>query len=86
MEEQNSRTEDFNPESINSVKLGLMGPLAGIFDSLFWGTLKVIAAGIGTSLALKGNIAGPLLFILIFNIPAFITPVSAHVYWIQSRE
>lgn len=69
MEEQNSRTEDFNAESINSVKLGLMGPLAGIFDSLFWGTLKVIAAGIGTSLALKGNIAGPLLFVLIFNIP-----------------
>jgi fructoselysine and glucoselysine-specific PTS system IID component len=69
MEEQNSRAEDFNAESINGVKLGLMGPLAGIFDSLFWGTLKVIAAGIGTSLALKGNIAGPLLFILIFNIP-----------------
>ena len=69
MEEQNSRAKDFDAESINSVKLGLMGPLAGIFDSLFWGTLKVIAAGIGTSLALKGNIAGPLLFILIFNIP-----------------
>ncbi|HTH56047.1 MAG TPA: PTS system mannose/fructose/sorbose family transporter subunit IID [Cyclobacteriaceae bacterium] len=69
MEEQNSRAEDFNADSINGVKLGLMGPLAGIFDSLFWGTLKVIAAGIGTSLALKGNIAGPLLFILIFNIP-----------------
>jgi PTS system mannose-specific IID component len=69
MEEQNSRSQDFNAESINGVKLGLMGPLAGIFDSLFWGTLKVIAAGIGTSLALKGNIAGPLLFILIFNIP-----------------
>jgi PTS system mannose-specific IID component len=46
-----------------------MGPLAGIFDSLFWGTLKVIAAGVGTSLALKGNIIGPLLFILIFNVP-----------------
>jgi fructoselysine and glucoselysine-specific PTS system IID component len=47
----------------------LMGPLAGIFDSLFWGTLKVIAAGVGTSLALNGNIAGPILFILIFNVP-----------------
>ena len=46
-----------------------MGPLAGIFDSLFWGTFKVIAAGVGTSLALKGNIMGPVIFILIFNIP-----------------
>jgi len=46
-----------------------MGPLAGIFDSLFWGTFKVIAAGVGTSLAIKGNIMGPILFLLIFNVP-----------------
>jgi fructoselysine and glucoselysine-specific PTS system IID component len=69
MEEQNSRDADFDAESISSVKLGLMGPLAGIFDSLFWGTFKVIAAGVGTSLAIKGNIMGPVIFILIFNIP-----------------
>lgn len=69
MEEQNSRDAEFNAESINSVKLGLMGPLAGVFDSLFWGTLKVIAAGVGTSLALKGNVLGVILFILLFNVP-----------------
>jgi fructoselysine and glucoselysine-specific PTS system IID component len=69
MEEQNKRSADFDAESINSVKLGLMGPLAGVFDSLFWGTLKVIAAGVGVSLAIKGNILGPLLFLLIFNVP-----------------
>jgi fructoselysine/glucoselysine PTS system EIID component len=69
MEEQNSQDADFDEESINSVKLGLMGPLAGIFDSLFWGTFKVIAAGVGTSLAIKGNVLGPLLFIFIFNVP-----------------
>ena len=69
MEEQNSRDADFNADSINSVKLGLMGPLAGVFDSLFWGTLKVIAAGVGTSLALKGNVSGVVLFILLFNVP-----------------
>ena len=69
MEEQNNNSKEFDAASINAVKLGLMGPLAGIFDSLFWGTFKVIAAGVGTSLALKGNIAGPILFILIFNVP-----------------
>jgi PTS system mannose-specific IID component len=69
MEEQNSQDKDFDEESISSVKLGLMGPLAGVFDSLFWGTFKVIAAGVGTSLAIKGNILGPLLFLLIFNVP-----------------
>jgi fructoselysine and glucoselysine-specific PTS system IID component len=69
MEEQNSQDSDFDGDSINSVKLGLMGPLAGIFDSLFWGTFKVIAAGVGTSLAIKGNIMGPILFLVIFNVP-----------------
>jgi fructoselysine/glucoselysine PTS system EIID component len=72
MEEQNSRDPEFNAESINAVKLGLMGPLAGVFDSLFWGTLKVIAAGVGTSLALKGNLSGAVLFILLFNVPHLI--------------
>ena len=69
MEEQNSHNADFDPESISAVKLGLMGPLAGVFDSLFWGTFKVIAAGVGTSLAIKGNVMGPVIFILIFNVP-----------------
>jgi fructoselysine/glucoselysine PTS system EIID component len=69
MEEQNSSSENFDAESINAIKLGLMGPLSGVFDSFFWGTVKVIATGVGTSLALKGSIAGPILFLLIFNIP-----------------
>lgn len=69
MEEQNATQEDFDTDSINNVKVGLMGPLAGIGDSLFWGTLRIIATGIGTSLALQGNVLGPILFFLIFNIP-----------------
>jgi PTS system mannose-specific IID component len=69
MEARKSKSEDFDEESINSVKTGLMGPLAGVFDSLFWGTFKVIAAGVGASLAIKGNVLGPILFLLIFNIP-----------------
>lgn len=72
MEEENSRGNDFDKESINAIKMGLMGPLAGVFDSFFWGTLKVIAAGVGISLALKGNLLGPVLFLLIFNVPHFL--------------
>lgn len=72
MEEQNASQEDFDTSLINDVKVGLMGPLAGIGDSLFWGTLRVIATGIGTSLAIEGNILGPILFLLIFNIPHYI--------------
>ncbi len=33
------------------------------------GTLRLIATGIGTSTALKGNILGPILFLLVFNVP-----------------
>ena len=46
-----------------------MGPLAGIGDSFFWGTLRIIAAGIGASLAAQGTILGPLVFFLLYNIP-----------------
>ena len=47
-----------------------MGPLAGIGDSFIWGTLRIIATGVGLSLATQGNILGPILFLLVFNIPA----------------
>lgn len=70
MEEQNASDPDFETESINSVKVSLMGPLAGIGDSFIWGTLRIIATGVGVSLAAQGNILGPLLFLLLFNIPA----------------
>lgn len=72
MEESNANDKDFDTSSINNIKVALMGPLSGIGDSLFWGTLRIIATGIGTSLALQGNILGPILFLLIFNIPAML--------------
>ena len=72
MEENNAKSQNFDTSSINNVKVGLMGPIAGIGDSFFWGTLRVIATGIGTSLALKGNLLGPILFLLVFNVPLLI--------------
>lgn len=70
MEEQNANDPEFETDSINNVKVSLMGPLAGIGDSFIWGTLRIIATGVGVSLAAQGNILGPLLFLLLFNIPA----------------
>lgn len=72
MEEQNSKDESFDETSINAVKASLMGPLAGIGDTFFWGTLRIIAAGLGISFATKGSILGPILFLLAFNIPHYI--------------
>ena len=69
MEKENSQKSDFNAESINAIKTSLIGPLAGIGDSVFWGVLRVIAAGIGVSLAQANNFLAPIIFLLLFNIP-----------------
>lgn len=71
MEEKRARDpKNFDIDSINNVKVSLMGPLSGIGDSIFLGTLRIIAAGIGASLALNGSLLGAILFLLIYNIPA----------------
>lgn len=69
MEEQNVKDENFDTTSISAVKSALMGPLSGIGDSIFWGTLRPLAAGIACSLAMGGNIMAPFIFLLLFNIP-----------------
>ncbi|MBL4951862.1 PTS system mannose/fructose/sorbose family transporter subunit IID [Neobacillus sp. YIM B02564] len=66
MEENKERRD-----TIRGIKVAMMGPLGGIGDALFWLTLLPITAGIGASLAASGNIAGPLLFVIVFNIVHF---------------
>lgn len=68
MEEQNANSDDFDVSSINSVKAALMGPLSGIGDSVFWGTLRPLIAGIACSLAQAGNAFAPIFFLLAFNV------------------
>ena len=67
MEKENSEGDDFDTRSIVAIKAALMGPLAGIGDSLLFSVVRVIAAGIGISFALQGSILGPILFFLIYN-------------------
>lgn len=69
MEEENARNKNFDTTSISSMKVALMGPLAGIGDSLIGSTLRILATGIVTALCTSGNILGPILFLLIYNIP-----------------
>lgn len=69
MEEEAAANKDFDKSSINAVKTALMGPLSGIGDSIFWGTLRTIGLGIGISFCMQGSILGPILFLLIHNIP-----------------
>lgn len=63
--------ENFNPETINAVKTSLMGPLSGVGDSFFQGTVRVIAFGLGISLAQQGSILGPILAMVISFVPSW---------------
>jgi fructose PTS system EIID component len=68
MEEEMANKKDFDEKAISGMKIGLMGPLAGVGDPIFWGTLRPVLAALGASLALGGNIAGPLLFFVLVNV------------------
>ncbi|MCI1859120.1 MAG: PTS system mannose/fructose/sorbose family transporter subunit IID [Sporolactobacillus sp.] len=57
-------TDDF----INSLKVGLMGPLAGIGDSMIPGMLIPILLSIGMGLGQGGNALGPLFYIVAYNL------------------
>lgn len=73
MEKQNSEHPDFDAESMNAVKASLMGPLSGIGDSIFNGTLRLLAASIAIPPAMKGSILGAISFLAIYHIPAILT-------------
>lgn len=65
MEEQKSKGEPIDGEGITGMKTGLMGPLAGIGDSIDWATLKPIIFGLGASLSATGNIIGAFVLLLL---------------------
>lgn len=68
MEEARANGADLDDGTISSLKIGLMGPLCGVGDPLIWGTLRPVLAAIGASMALSGQILGPIIFFLAFNI------------------
>ena len=80
MEEEAASNPDFDASSINAIKTALMGPLSGIGDSIFQSTWRVISMGVGLSLAAGGNILGPIVFLLMYNIPsAFVRFLGPYV-------
>lgn len=73
MEEENAKnSEKFDIESINGIKVGLMGPFAGIGDSFFVGTFRIIATGLALGLSQQGSFLGPVLFLVAYNIPSVV--------------
>lgn len=58
--------------TIRAVRVSAMGPLGGIGDAIFWYTLVPITAGITANMAIGGSLAGPILFLVIFNFVQFL--------------
>ncbi|KRL37007.1 PTS system mannose/fructose/sorbose family transporter subunit IID [Liquorilactobacillus uvarum] len=67
MEEEKANTGKVDETAIAAMKIGLMGPLAGVGDPLFWGTSRPVLAALGAGIAMTGSIIGPLLFFVLIN-------------------
>ncbi|MGO3018359.1 MAG: PTS system mannose/fructose/sorbose family transporter subunit IID [Anaerococcus sp.] len=68
MEEERANGAPIEDKAIQGVKVGMMGPLAGVGDPVFWFTARPILGALGASMALSGNIVGPLLFFIVWNL------------------
>ena len=68
LEEDKANGADVDNAAIQGVKVGMMGPLAGVGDPVFWYTVRPILGALGASMAMGGNILGPILFFVLWNV------------------
>ncbi|HBO62038.1 PTS system mannose/fructose/sorbose family transporter subunit IID [Olsenella sp. An188] len=71
LEEARANGEAIDDETINGIRAGLMGPLAGIGDSLIVGTLIPILLGIAMGLSEGGSPLGAIFYIVVWNLLAY---------------
>ena len=68
LEEKRANGAPVDDAGIQGVKVGMMGPLAGVGDPIFWGTLRPVIGAFAASLALSNNMAAPLVFFVVWNV------------------
>lgn len=68
LEEERANGAPVDDVAIQGVKIGMMGPLAGVGDPVFWFTVRPMLGALGASLAMGGSILGPILFFVAWNI------------------
>ena len=68
LEEARANGDAVDGETINGMRAGLMGPIAGIGDSLVVGTLIPVLLGIALGLSKGGNPIGALFYVLVWNV------------------
>jgi mannose PTS system EIID component len=64
MERERARGGDIDDGAISAVKVGLMGPMAGVGDPIVWGTIRPVLGALGASFALSRSFMGPIIFFL----------------------
>ena len=68
LEEERANGAPVDDTAIQGVKVGMMGPLAGVGDPVFWFTIRPMLGALGASLAMGGSILGPIIFFLLWNV------------------
>ncbi|GEL67035.1 PTS system mannose/fructose/sorbose family transporter subunit IID [Marinilactibacillus psychrotolerans] len=68
LEEERANGVAVDDVAIQGVKVGMMGPLAGVGDPVFWFTVRPMLGALGASLAIGGSILGPILFFVAWNL------------------
>lgn len=68
LEEERANGAKVDDAAIQGVKVGMMGPLAGVGDPVFWFTIRPMLGALGASLAMGGSILGPILFFVLWNV------------------
>ena len=68
LEEDRANGAPVDDAAIQGVKVGMMGPLAGVGDPIFWFTVRPILGALAASFAMSGNILGPILFFVLWHV------------------
>ena len=76
LEEARANGEEVDGDLINGIRAGLMGPLAGIGDSIVVGTLIPLLLGIALSMSTNGSPLGAVFYIVAWNLILYLECVS----------
>ncbi len=70
-------------DAVQDLKVGLMGPLAGIGDTIIWAMFPTIFGAIAASMAQNGSVLGSLIWLAFYGISLFIRP---KLMWFGYRQ
>ncbi len=86
MEEQRANGAEIDDGAINGIKVGLMGPLAGVGDPIFWGTVRPVFAALGAGIAMSGSLLRSSAVLYPVQRGASADPLLRRRLWLSQRR